>query len=474
MSELSQVHAQHVRSFKVADAVAATVSKAEAARLATNPTVAAVIPDSVVKGAPSQALTKAAAQEAGTAAGPGVCPAPGAKPLLEPEALSVTHTASDDPSAKTARSLGYTGAGVKVAYIAEGIDIDNPDFIRADGSHVFADYEDFTGDGPNAPTSGGEAFLDASAIAAQGRQVYDISHFGAHPLPTPCDVRIEGVAPGASLYGFKVFGNTNFSTTSAILQSIDWAVNVDHVDVINESFGFNPFPDNGSADAVKLFDDMAVAAGVTVTVSSGDAGPTSTQGSPSTDPNVISVGASTTFRWLAQTDYAAARTFAPNGWLNDNVSTLSSSGVTADGQHHRPARPRRQQLRAVHAQSRPLRRLRRLQRQSVRCGTQRRHERVGAADRRRGRAGDPGVPARPPRREPDPGPGQADPGQHGRRPDRARRRAGRRPAGHLQGGPGGAVGARRQRRPVPPARPCWSTRPSSTRPHPPAATNTGS
>ncbi|HEY3609066.1 MAG TPA: S8 family serine peptidase [Pseudonocardiaceae bacterium] len=335
VSELSQVRAQHVRTYTLANAVAATVSKGEAARLAANPNVAAVLPDTLVRGAPPAASQQQAARSAQAAASPsdvpGACPAPGAKPMLEPEALPVTHTASDDPTAKTARGLGYTGAGVKVAYIAEGIDTNNPDFIRADGSHVFADFQDFTGDGPDAATSAGEAFLDASAIAAQGRQVYDVSHFGAHPTSGPCDVRIEGVAPGASLYGFKVFGNTNFSTTSAILESIQWAVTVDHVDVINESFGFDPFPDSPTQDAVRLFDDMAVAAGVTVTVSSGDAGPTNTQGSPSSDPNVIATGASTTFRWLAQTDYAAAQTFAPNGWLNDNISTLSSSGVNQAG-----------------------------------------------------------------------------------------------------------------------------------------------
>jgi hypothetical protein len=332
VSELSQVRAQHVRTYTVANAVAATVSKGEAARLSANPNVAAVLPDTLVKGAPLAASQQPATQAAASPSNvPGACPAPGAKPLLEPEALPVTHTASDDPTAKTARSLGYTGAGVKVAYIAEGIAVNNPDFIRADGSHVFADTQDFTGDGPDAPTSAGEAFLDASAIAAQGRGVYDVSHFGAHPTSGPCDVRIEGVAPGVSLYGFKVFGETNFSTTSAILQSIQWAVNVDHVDVINESFGFDPFPDSPTQDAVRLFNDMAVAAGVTVTTSSGDAGPTSTQGSPSTDPNVIAVGASTTFRWLAQTDYAAAQTFAPNGWLNDNISMLSSSGVNESG-----------------------------------------------------------------------------------------------------------------------------------------------
>jgi hypothetical protein len=333
VSELSQVHAKHVKAYRVANAVAATVSKAEATRLAANPAVQAVIPDSVIKGAPQQASTPSSASSVpGAPASPNLCAAPGAKPLLEPEALDVTKTNSDDPNAKTARSLGYTGAGVKVAYIAEGIDINNPDFIRADGSHVFADYEDFTGDGPNAPTSAGEAFLDASAIAAQGRQTYNIQNYGAHPLATPCDIRIEGVAPGASLYGFKVFGQANATTTSAILQSIEWAVNVDHVDVINESFGSNPYPDTASQDAVALFNDQAVAAGVSVTTSSGDAGPTSTQGSPSTDPAVIAVGASTTFRWLQQTFYGAAPFFAPGGgWLNDNVSTLSSSGTTQSG-----------------------------------------------------------------------------------------------------------------------------------------------
>ena len=111
-----------------------------------------------------------------------------------------------------------------MAFFADGVDINNPDFIRPDGSHVFIDYRDFTGDGPNAPTGGAEAFGDASSIAAQGRQVYDISNFvnPAHPLPPGCTITVRGVAPGASLIGMKVFSARAFVST--IIQGMDWAV----------------------------------------------------------------------------------------------------------------------------------------------------------------------------------------------------------------------------------------------------------
>jgi hypothetical protein len=330
LRELTRVHATRVKRYGLANTLAATVSKDEAARLASNPAVARVVPDGMIKGPEFDPLTSAQGSAAQAAPSQRVCPPPGGT-LLEPEALPVTHTASDDPRERTAQSLGFTGKGVKVAFMAEGIDIDNPDFIRADGSHVFVDYRDFSGDGPDSPTNGGEAFLDASSIAAQGRKVYDVSHFSAHPQPAPCNLRILGSAPGAQLVGLKVFGENNATTVSGFLQAIQYAVLVDHVDVLNQSFGGNPFPDTGSQDAVRLFDEAAVAFGVTVTVSSGDAGTTSTIGSPSTDPAVISVGGSTDFRWMAQTGYGAFVPFAKAGWLNDNITSLSSGGFTQSG-----------------------------------------------------------------------------------------------------------------------------------------------
>ena len=184
------------------------------------------------------------------------------------------HVDSDTPGAKTARSLGIDGSGVTVAYIADGVDTNDPDFIRADGQHVFTDYEDFTGSGTAAPTGGGEAFIDSSSIAAQGRESYNISNYSALPLDKPCYVGVEGVAPGANLVGLIAFtGDSGFNST--ILQSINYAVSVDHVQVLNESFGSNQFPDDSaSMDLIKQADEAATAAGTTVTVSSGDAGVT--------------------------------------------------------------------------------------------------------------------------------------------------------------------------------------------------------
>ena len=330
MSELHQVHAQKIKPFRLVNAFAATVSDGELARLRANPSIAAVAPDVVIHHA---SLARRDFAKANTSGGlntlPGSCHT--GSPQLNPEALLTTGTASPNPALKTARSLGITGAGVRVAYIADGIDPKSPNLVRTDGKSVFVDYQDFSGDGPVQQPGYDEAILDANSVAGQGTVVYDISQYGPLSVSGPCNIKVEGVAPGAQLVGLDVFGMNEDTTTSNFLEAIDYAVNVDHVDVLNESYGSNPFPDVTSLDVNKMFNDAAVAAGVTVTVSSGDSGTTNTIGSPASDPLVIAAGATTTLREYAQTGYAGSRVFATTGWLDDNISALSSSGFEQSG-----------------------------------------------------------------------------------------------------------------------------------------------
>ena len=332
MTQLSQTHAANVKTFSLINAVSATVSPGEAKYLAGNPAVSEVVPDLPIplQGSDSPASgTHSAAKASGLKPLPGACTT-GKTVQLDPEAIENIHAASQSGTGDTTQALGYTGAGVKVAFIADGVNPDNPDFIRANGQHVFVDYQDFSGAGTNAPTTGAEAFLDSSSIAAQGREVYNVASYGVG-LSTPCKIRILGVAPGASLVGLNVFGQAEDAYDSVFIEALNYAVNHDHVNVVNESFGDNPFPDSASLDLTELANDAAVKAGVTVTVSSGDAGPTNTIGSPATDPHIISAGASTTYRAYAQTGIGDITAPGVKGWIDNNISGLSSGGFAENG-----------------------------------------------------------------------------------------------------------------------------------------------
>ncbi|HXB48086.1 MAG TPA: S8 family serine peptidase [Streptosporangiaceae bacterium] len=330
MAQLSKTHAKNIKSFSLVNAASATVSPAEAHSLRANPAVKEVIPDLPIPLATGTSVPhKARKPAAGITPLPGACRSNG-KVQLNPEAIENIHAATQSGKGDSAQALGYNGSGVKVGWIADGIDINNPDFIRANGKHVFVDYQDFSGTGTNAPTSGGEAFLDASSIAAQGRHVYNVASYGVG-LKTKCNIRIRGVAPGASLVGLNVFGSSNFAFNSVFLEAINYAVNVDHVKVLNESFGSNPFPDSGSLDLTVQANNAAVAAGVTVVASSGDAGVTNTIGSPATDPSVISAGATTTYRAYAQSGIGGITVPGVTGWIDNNISGLSSAGFDQSG-----------------------------------------------------------------------------------------------------------------------------------------------
>ncbi|MBJ7597057.1 S8 family serine peptidase [Candidatus Nephthysia bennettiae] len=334
-SELSTLRATDVKSFHIVNAVSATISRAEARRLASDPAVRAVVPD-LRRPLPLAASRDTTAAAAGAAAQPSaaelqqICPPDPSVPLLEPEALQVMNVEFQPGDTRPAAHQLADGSGVKVGIIADGLDPNQPDLIRNGKSIVF-DFRDFSGYGNNAPTDGRESFLDAGAIAAQGNAVYDLAKFvnPTHPLPPGCNIRIKGVAPGASLAVMNVAGSAPGFFNSQIIQGIEWAVNVDRVNILNESIGGNSFPDKNN-DPVTLANENAVAAGVTVVASSGDAGPTNTIGSPASDPGIINVGGSTTYRVYRQATRYGVQLEA-GGWESNNITALSSAGTTQFG-----------------------------------------------------------------------------------------------------------------------------------------------
>ncbi|MCA0296123.1 MAG: S8 family serine peptidase [Actinobacteria bacterium] len=245
---------------------------------------------------------------------------------LTPKALDNTVSVPFLGVPQVWQDTGYTGKGVKVAIIDTGIDYTHADFggpgtVAAwDAAHAAsASTPDPTLFGPNAPrVKGGYDFVgdDYDATGDNGSVTpvpddnpLDCEGHGSHVAGTaggsgvnadgttytgPYNADTEnnafkvgpGVAPQVDLYALKVFGCQG--STDVVVQALDWAV--DHgMDVVNMSLG----SDYGSADdpdAVAA--SNAVAAGVVVVASSGNAGhnPYLT-GSPGSGHGVLSVAA---------------------------------------------------------------------------------------------------------------------------------------------------------------------------------------
>ena len=299
------------------NAVAAHLSAAEVNRLRANPAVQQIVPDEQMPADTAAQVPHASTTKLSSK----LCPTDPAKPFLEPEALAVDKVETDKAGDAEQASKIATGKGVKVAIDGMNDLAGNPNFIRADGSHVVIDAPD-----PNADESDGEYYGDASSVAGQGLVTYDYSKELPYAgLPAGCTFRIKGFAPDASLVDSSIIdtppsadGQRQPQFESQVVAGIDHAVVTEHADVISESYGYTPRP--GRYSVFYAANDAAVAAGVTVVVSSGDSGVSGTVSSPATDPLVIAVGATNTLRLTAQA-------YGYDSWINNDITPLSSGGT---------------------------------------------------------------------------------------------------------------------------------------------------
>ena len=220
----------------------------------------------------------------------------GPTPAADPElATAIQMTGAD-----VAQASGLSGAGVKVAVMDTGIDVDHPD-LGGDGvtggsengdsfpnsriTHGF----DLVGDDYNAdPTSA--AFQptphpDAVPDDCNGHGTHVAGIVGANG-DTPAEAR--GVAPGVTFGAYRVFGCDGSTTDEIMIAAMELAL-ADDMDVLNMSIGdaFNNWAGSPTAAA----SDALVDAGMVVVASIGNSGANGiySAGAPGVGDKVIGV-----------------------------------------------------------------------------------------------------------------------------------------------------------------------------------------
>lgn len=281
----------------VLNGFAAYLTPEEARRVAATPGVADVEPETI--------------HELHTDNGPGWI---GAGQVWEPE--------DEDPD------LGTRGEGVLVGVIDTGIVPSNPSF-SATGSVDGYTHENPFGEGnyvgvcdPAEPAYDASFACNSKLVGAwdfvlpqdsTANDARDVNGHGSHTastaagnvvdatvaLPEPDGVslarQISGVAPHANIVSYRACaaGCPTSATQAAIQQAL-----IDGVDVINYSIGGASRDPWSDATALAML--TAREAGVLVAVSAGNTGPeAATVGSPADAPWVMSVGASTHDRQIA-------------------------------------------------------------------------------------------------------------------------------------------------------------------------------
>jgi subtilisin family serine protease len=181
----------------------------------------------------------------------------------------------------------YNGQGIAIAICDTGIDYNHP--LLGGGGF------------PNAKVIGGFDFGDNDANPIPNGQAHGTACAGiaAGDAATVGDY-IGGVADGAKLYALKIsYGTSGSASSDDMAAAWDWCISHQYDDpdnpimVISTSFGGGRYfsPCDGDDTAMTTAANNAVAAGMTLLVSSGNDGYCDSIGWPACISHVISVGA---------------------------------------------------------------------------------------------------------------------------------------------------------------------------------------
>ncbi|MGG1631625.1 S8 family serine peptidase [Rossellomorea sp. NRS-1567] len=209
---------------------------------------------------------------------------------------------------------GITGDGIKVGVIDTGVDYNHPDlkdaykggydFVDDDADPMEATYEDWKSTSEAEFSYTGSSYYTSHGTHVSGTIVGQNEN--------DSEVSVEGVAPDADLYVYRVLGPYGSGYTEDVLAGIEKSIQ-DGMDVINLSLGAgvnDPYYPTSTAL------NYAVLNGVTAVVSAGNAGPNDfTLGSPGTAALALTVGASDVP--VSQTTFTGQTT---DGWSTGIVS----------------------------------------------------------------------------------------------------------------------------------------------------------
>lgn len=194
--------------------------------------------------------------------------------------------------------LGFTGEGIKVAVIDDGVDYTHPELEHAFGEYKGYDFYDMDNDPQEGPGD----------------------YHGTHVAGTIAAWSF-GIAYDAQLLAYRVLGPDGGSSQQ-VIAGIEQAVK-DGADVMNLSLG-NILNDPDYATSIAL--DWAMAEGVVAVTSNGNEGPDAwTVGSPGASRHAISVGSTA----LPQTIFVGASLYTSEGVSYPSAKMMGSDSAAS-------------------------------------------------------------------------------------------------------------------------------------------------